>query len=208
LLRNVGGSLAAALRRWRRQATSRCVAAANVTMSRGHHRRSHRAASTALQPSRCAQPPQRRRRAVAKLPPTSRCRAATTAAAAAAAAAAAPPFVGWLLRCCTPSDFVIACRHATINALVAGRFADKLCSTASTAATAAAAGPPGRRAATTATATTVFELTVIHWRRKRDDLLVDKSGTKTCYYSSGGALIASRRLPLQRFAMVGCCVLC
>ena len=47
----------------------------------------------------------RRRRAVAKLPPTSRCRAA---------AAAAPPFVGWLLCCCPPSDFVIACRHATI----------------------------------------------------------------------------------------------
>jgi hypothetical protein len=33
-----------------------------------------------------------------------------------------PPFVGWLLRCCPLSDFVIACRHATINALVAGRF--------------------------------------------------------------------------------------
>jgi hypothetical protein len=27
-----------------------------------------------------------------------------------------------LLRCCPPSDFVIACRHATINALVAGPF--------------------------------------------------------------------------------------
>jgi hypothetical protein len=54
----------------------------------------------------------------------------------------------------------------------------------------------------------VVELTVVHWRRKRDDLLVDKAGTKTCYYSSGGALVASRRLPLQRFAMVGCCVLC
>jgi hypothetical protein len=53
----------------------------------------------------------------------------------------------------------------------------------------------------TATATTVVELTV-------DDLLVDKAGTKTCYYSSGGALVASRRLSLQRFAMVGCCVLC
>jgi hypothetical protein len=60
----------------------------------------------------------------------------------------------------------------------------------------------------TATATTVVELTVVHWRRKRDDLLVDKAGTKTCYYSSGGALVASRRLPLQRFVMVGCCVLC
>jgi hypothetical protein len=50
-----------------------------------------------------------------------------------------------LLRCCPPSDFIIECRHATINAL-----------------------------------------------------------TKTCYYSSGGALVTSRRLPLQRFAMVGC----
>jgi hypothetical protein len=39
-----------------------------------------------------------------------------------AAAAAAPSFVGWLLRCCPPSDFVIACRHASINALVASRF--------------------------------------------------------------------------------------
>jgi hypothetical protein len=27
-----------------------------------------------------------------------------------------------LLRCCPPSDFVIACHHATINALVDGRF--------------------------------------------------------------------------------------
>jgi hypothetical protein len=87
-------------------------------------------------------------------------------------------------------------------------FADKLSSTASTATTTAAAGPPGRRAATTATATTVVKLTVVHWRRKRDDLLVDKAGIKTCYYSSGGALVASRRLPLQRFAMDGCCVLC
>jgi hypothetical protein len=51
--------------------------------------------------------------AAAKLPPTSCCRAA---------AAAAPPFLGWLLHCCPPSDFVIACRHATINALIAGCF--------------------------------------------------------------------------------------
>jgi hypothetical protein len=27
-----------------------------------------------------------------------------------------------LLRCCPPSGFVITCRHATINALVASRF--------------------------------------------------------------------------------------
>jgi hypothetical protein len=78
-------------------------------------------------------------------------------------------------------------------------FADKLSSTASTAATAAAAGPLGRH-----NRHSLF----VHWRRKRDDLLVDKAGTKTCYYSSGCALVASRRLPLQRFAMVGCCVLC
>ena len=28
----------------------------------------------------------------------------------------------WLLRWLPPSDFVIACRHATVDALVAGRF--------------------------------------------------------------------------------------
>jgi hypothetical protein len=67
-------------------------------------------------------------------------------------------------------------------------FPDKLSSTATATAT--------------ATATTMVELTVVH------DLLVDKAGTKTCYYSSGGALVASCRLPLQRFAMVCCCVLC
>jgi len=32
-----------------------------------------------------------------------------------------------------------------------------------------------------------------------DDLMVDKAGTKTSYYSSGGALIASRHPPLQRW---------
>jgi hypothetical protein len=42
----------------------------------------------------------------------------------------------------------------------------------------------------------------------RDDLMVDNAGTKTSYYSSGGALVASRRPPLQRLVMVGCCVLC
>jgi hypothetical protein len=81
-------------------------AAANVALSRCRQaaadvrfRAAATAAAAALLPPRC-----RRRRAVAKLPPTSRCRAA---------AAAAPPFVGWLLCCCPPSDFVIACRHAT-----------------------------------------------------------------------------------------------
>ena len=66
------------------------------------------------------------------------------AAAIVAAPAAAPPFVGWLLPCCPPSDFVIACRHATVDALIAGgnilyelvctnsdniHFSDKLCYT-------------------------------------------------------------------------------
>jgi hypothetical protein len=62
------------------------------------------------------------------LPPTSRFRAAATAAAA----ALLPPRCRQprghrrqgraAVRCCPPSDFFIACRHATINALVAGRF--------------------------------------------------------------------------------------
>jgi hypothetical protein len=130
----------------RRQATLRYLAAAlpppprrrqaaaDVTMSRCPHRRSHRAVATALPPLRCAPPPRfvllpppltltppqrhrqaatnialsrcRHRLAATKLPPTSRCRAATTAAAAAAL-----PFVRWLLLCCTPFDFFIACRH-------------------------------------------------------------------------------------------------
>ena len=76
--------------------------------------RSLRAAATALPPLRCAPPP--------------RCRRCCTAAIAAAPlpscrhccqAAAAPPFVGWLLRCCPPFDFVIACRHVTVGALIA-----------------------------------------------------------------------------------------
>ena len=61
----------------------------------------------------------RRRQAAAKLLPTSRCCTATTSTAA---AAAVPPFVGWLLCCCLPSNFVIACHHATVIALVAGHF--------------------------------------------------------------------------------------
>ena len=38
--------------------------------------------------------------------------------------------------------------------------------------------------------------------------MVDKAGTKTSYYSNDGALVASLHPPLQRLAMVGCCVLC
>jgi hypothetical protein len=34
----------------------------------------------------------------------------------------------------------------------------------------------------------------------RDDLMVEKAGTKMSNYSSGGALVASRRPPLQRLA--------
>ena len=99
--------------------TSRCCAAATAASTAllpPHSSRFHAAATAAA--AALLLPLCRHRRSAAKLPPTSRCRAATTAAAA----TAAPPFVGWLLRCCPPSDFVIACRHATINALVAGRF--------------------------------------------------------------------------------------
>jgi hypothetical protein len=56
------------------------------------------------------------------------------------------PFVGWLLHCCLPSVFTIACHHAAVNALVAGLFCRQLLSTATTAATAAtaaAAAAPG-----------------------------------------------------------------
>ena len=58
----------------------------------------------------------------------------------------ADPFIGWLLRCCPLSAFVIACCHLTIDALVASRFCRQLSSTAATTTTAAAAagaaGPP------------------------------------------------------------------
>ncbi len=47
-----------------------------------------------------------------------------------------------MLHCCPPFAFVIACHHATVNALVAGRFCRQLSSTAATANAAAAAGPP------------------------------------------------------------------
>jgi len=63
-------------------------------MSRCSHRRSHRAADTALPPLRCAPPPQRR----TELPPSLRSRAAATAADSAAAAAPPPSYVA-LCRC-------------------------------------------------------------------------------------------------------------
>jgi hypothetical protein len=46
----------------------------------------------------------RRRAAAAATPPPHRRHSAATAATV-------QPFVGWLLRCCPPSDFVIAFRH-------------------------------------------------------------------------------------------------
>jgi hypothetical protein len=52
--------------------------------------------------------------AAALLTPPRRRPVATTAAAA-----AAPLFVGWLFRCCPLSNFVIACRHATVDAFIA-----------------------------------------------------------------------------------------
>jgi hypothetical protein len=45
-----------------------------------------------------------------------------------------------LLHCCQPSAFVIACHHATIDALVAGRFRSQ--SSSITAAATAAVPPP------------------------------------------------------------------
>jgi hypothetical protein len=68
-----------------------------------------------------------------------------------------------LLHCFLPSTFVIARRHATVVALVAGRFRRQSSSTATTAAAAAAAKPPPRAT----TATPMVELTVVHCRRKR-----------------------------------------
>ena len=102
-----------------------CQAVFNFALSHCHH---HCAASKLMPISRCcavATPavavllPLRccrhavhcyRHCAAAKMPPPLHC---------CAAAAAMPSFVGWLLRCCLPSDFVIACRHATVDALFA-----------------------------------------------------------------------------------------
>jgi hypothetical protein len=52
------------------------------------------------------------------------------------------PVIGWLLHCFLPSTFVIARHHATVNALIAGRFCRRSSFTAATAAAAAAAKPP------------------------------------------------------------------
>ena len=70
-----------------------------------------------VQPPRCCCAAAVALCATAKLP-SPPCR--PQAAATAAAAATAPPFVGWLLHFCPPSDFVIPCRHATVEALIAG----------------------------------------------------------------------------------------
>jgi hypothetical protein len=69
------------------------------------------------------------------------------------------PVIGWLLRCFLPSTFVIARRHATVDALVAGCFCRQSSSTAATAAAVTAAKPPPPP--------TVVELTVVHCQRKR-----------------------------------------
>ena len=119
--------------------TSRCHAAATT-------------ASAAFLPLHCRHRAVRcrwccsRRRATAKLPQTLRCSTVATATAT----ATAPLFVGWLLPCCPPSNFVISCHHATVNALVASRFCQELSSTAATAATTATT----TTATTTATAAT------------------------------------------------------
>ncbi len=48
----------------------------------------------------------------------------------------------------------------------------------------------------------------VHGEPTHSDEMVSKAGTRTSYHSRGGALIASRHPPLQRLAMVGCCILC
>ena len=67
------------------------------------------AAATALPPLCCALPP--------------RCRCRCTAAKLSPPPLPLPPLRRSLVGCCVfcpPSDFVIACRHATVNALIAG----------------------------------------------------------------------------------------
>ncbi len=82
-------------------------AAADIALWRCRHHRSRRAAAAALPPLRCAPP-------LTLPPPPCRQQAAATAAPS--------PFLGWLLHCCLSSNFVIACRHVTVDALVAGHF--------------------------------------------------------------------------------------
>jgi hypothetical protein len=111
--------------------------AADVAFLRCRHRRSCRAAATALPPLRCAPPPPccRRPRAVAlpPPPPPSRCRS--------------------LVGCCVVVHRPISSSHAVMRPstlLLPAAFADKLSSATSTAATAATA------AAATAAATALL----------------------------------------------------
>jgi hypothetical protein len=73
----------------------------------------------------------------------------------------ASPVVGWLLCCFPLSAFVIACRHATVNALVAPPIIFHHCHCRHRRCCHC------RRTATAATATTMVELTVIHCQRMR-----------------------------------------
>jgi hypothetical protein len=102
-------------------------AAADLALSRCRHRRClrpappfvgwllrcYRAAATALPPPSCCRrrafalpPPPRRRQAAADLA-LSRCRHRRCRRPA-------PHFVGWLLRCCPPSDFVVIAKKCFI----------------------------------------------------------------------------------------------
>ena len=81
-------------------------AAAHITMSRCRHRRSHRAATTALPPSRCAPPPQRRHQAAANVT-LSCCRHRL-------AAAMLPPTSDFALP--PPPQLPRCCRHAATTA--------------------------------------------------------------------------------------------
>ena len=98
-------------------ATATADSAANVALLHCRHLRHYCIAATTLPLLPCALLPLRRCAAAALPPPLSYCTAATTTAAT-----AVPPFVGWLLHCCLPSNFVIACHHTTVVTLVAGCF--------------------------------------------------------------------------------------
>ena len=152
--------------------------------------RQGRAAATASPPPSC-----RRRRAFALPPPPQlpHCchRAAAVALCAAAAklpstsrcCAAALPRCRSLVGCCIVVRHLILSSHAVMRPStlsLPAAFADKLSSTA----TAAAAGPPQLPPPPP------WSNSPSYIGEEREILLVDKAGTKTCYYSSGGALVA------------------
>jgi hypothetical protein len=70
----------------------------------------------------------------------------------------ASPVVGWLLHCFPPSAFVIAHRHATVNAFVAGRFCHQSLSTAAATGLPLLPLPPPPPSS---------KHTIIHCQRKR-----------------------------------------